>query len=138
MNAISNIIGACFSFLDTYEGNATLLVLIVLLFKLYINHTATAIDYKKMFVSIPAEITFLVLGFLLSNLISSQPNDGENWLTGILVSLVVLTLQIAAEKYIDDKMSGKLGFRRILLIVVMYIASVLLYGYALFGGGING
>lgn len=138
MGTILNIVQNIFAFFNSYEGNATLLVLIVLLFKLYINRKATAIDHKRMFVSIPAEVTFLVLGFLLSEMVSSTNGQGDNFLTGILLSLLVLIVQIAVEKYIDDKLSGRLGVGWILLITFMYILSIILYVYALFGGGVNG
>ena len=52
-------------FLSTYmyEIIATLLVVLILLLKLFINNKATSIDVKKILVSIPGEIIFWFWGF---------------------------------------------------------------------------
>lgn len=132
MEILKNIVNISW---NTYEIDATILVILVLLFKLYINRKATAIDYKRMFVSIPGEITFLVLGFLLSNMVTkiSDSTSGQKNFTGILISLFVLVLQIAWEKDIDDKLSD-MDYSVILKLSIMYIASVILYLAALKGG----
>lgn len=136
MSVIINTIKAFFAFWGTYEGGATLLVVLVLLFKLYINRRATSIDHKKMFVSIPSEITFLVVGFLLSDLVAATPNavNGQTNFNGILVALVVLVVQIAWEKDIDDKLAGRLRFGVILRILIMYASCIILYIWTLRGG----
>ena len=136
MSKIINAVNAFLAFWDTYKGGATLLVILVLLFKLYINRRASAIDYKKMFVSIPSEITFLVVGFLLSDLVSASSDavNGQINFNGILVALVVLVVQIALEKDIDDKLAGRLRFGVILRILIMYVSCIVLYIWVLGGG----
>lgn len=129
---LSNIINI---FGNTYEVDATILVILVLSFKLYINNTATAIDYKRTFVSIPGEITILVIGFLLSDMITneSDTSTGQRLFTGILISLLVLVIQIAWEKDICNKLTN-LGRNSKWKILVMYAVSVALYLIALKGG----
>ena len=67
------MIGYTQKFLNTYvisnEGITTFLVILILLLKLYVNRKAEAIDYKKMLVSIPGEIIFLVIVFQMSYMI---------------------------------------------------------------------
>ena len=129
LSNIINILG------NTYEVDATILVILVLSFKLYINNTATAIDYKRTFVSIPGEITILVIGFLLSDMITneSDTSTGQRLFTGILISLLVLVIQIAWEKDICNKLTN-LGRNSKWKILVMYAVSVALYLIALKGG----
>lgn len=136
MSVIINIINAFSDFWGTYEGGATLLVILVLLFKLYVNRKATLIDYKKMFVSIPSEITFLVVGFLLSDLVTaaSDADNGQNNYNGILIALVVLVIQIACEKEVNDKLAGKLSLGVKLMILIMYVSCIVLYIWVLRGG----
>lgn len=136
MRVIIDTINAFFDFWGTYEGGATLLVILVLLFKLYINRKATLIDYKKMFVSIPSEITFLVIGFLLSDLVTTASDavNGQNNYNGILIALVVLVIQIACEKDVNDKLAGKLSLGVKLIILIMYVSCIVLYIWVLRGG----
>ena len=136
MSVIKDTINTFLAFWNTYEGGATLLVILVLLFKLYINRKATSIDYKKMFISIPSEITFLVVGFLLSDLATAAANadNGKNYFNGILVALVMLVIQIAWEKDINDRLAGSLSFGVILKILIMYTSCIILYIMALSGG----
>lgn len=124
------------NFWDTYEGIATLAVIIVLLFKLFINRAATALDFKKLCISIPGEITFLVFGFHLSHLVALD-NNVRN-VTGIFTCLIALIIQIAIEKYSDDKLGGKLTWSTKGLIFMMYCISFYLYFNVLVGGKANG
>lgn len=133
-----DIINKLFSFLSTQEGEATIFLVIVLLLKLFVNIKATALDFKKMIVTIPSEVTILVIGFLMSYIVAPTESGGDKAFPLMQVSLAVLIVQLAVEKYVDDKLSGNVGFGRACLIVVMFLVSLGLYSYVLFGGGNNG
>ncbi len=132
MEAIKNIWGTFQAFWNTYEGIATIWVIIALAAKLFINNRATILDYKKMVIAIPGEITFLVLGFLLSDMISNSLNGAKN-ITGITVCLLVFIFQLAIERIIKDKLSS-LSHGIIFAIIAMYITSIWLYLSTILGG----
>ena len=125
------------SFLSTEEGEAAIFVVIVLLLRLFVNIKATAIDFKKMLVTIPSEITILAIGILMPRIVSTTQNNEESAFSLMLISLVVLIVQVAIEKYVDDKLSGRIGFWNLFWIGFMFLVSILLYNYVLFGGGNN-
>lgn len=138
MDVALDIIKKIISFLSTQEGEATIFLVIVLLLKLFVNIKATALDFKKMIVTIPSEVTILVIGFLMSYIVAPTESSGDIAFPLMQISLVVLILQLAVEKYVDDKLSGKVGFGRSCLIAIMFWISIGLYIYVLFGGGNNG
>lgn len=115
------------------EGLATLLVVFAIVLKLFINHKVTKLHFKKMIISIPSEITFLVIGFLLSAMMINS-NDIRAIMAIIVVSLIIIVGQYALERYLDDKLSGKIGFVNWLFIMLTYIASAALYYIVVFGG----
>lgn len=127
-------------FLNTYiksnEGITTFLVILVLLLKLYVNRKAEAIDYKKMVVSIPGEIIFLVLGFKMSCMIGSENSNNSNniYLFGIVVSLILLVIQYALEKWTEDKLSGNVEWKVRIRIIIMYILAIFTYFKTIYGG----
>ncbi len=136
---IANFCNMLKIFLQTYvatgEGLATLLVVFVMLLKLFINRKATAIHYKKTIISIPSEIFSLVVGFLISSMLkTSIPSEKEFLFTIFIIVLIVLVFQYAAERELNDKLSGKLKFSIILWILVMFIVSIVLYIIIVFGG----
>ena len=132
MNTIKNIWESFSSFWSTYEGIATIWVIIALAAKLFVNNRATSLDYKKMIIAIPGETTFLVLGFLLSDMISNSLNETKN-ITGITVCVLVFIFQLAVERIIIDKLSD-INFGIVIGIIAMYIISILLYLNAIFWG----
>lgn len=136
---IDNII----NFFSTLEGITTALIVLVLLLKLYINRKTTSLHHKKLFISIPSEITFLVVGFLLSKAITIQTTSTtlrktdttpNKTIGGIVVSLIILVVQYAFERWLDDKISGKVNIGLKALIGLMYIISIVLYIVVVFGG----
>lgn len=138
MRICTDMMAKLISFLSTEEGEATVFVVIVLLLRLFVNIKATAIDIKKMLVSIPSEIMILAIGILMPRIVSSDQKSEESAFPLMLVSLVFLILQVALEKHVDDKLSGRIGFGITCLIVLMFLMSIFLYHYVLFGGGTNG
>lgn len=123
------------TYITSYEGITSLILILILLLKLYINREAKPIDYKKMIVSIPGEIMFLVLGFQISKLISNNENDTNNrYIAKIIISLILLIFQYALEKWTDDKLSGDIKFKVKIKIILMYIASIYLYINEIYGG----
>ena len=138
MWVISEIMPKIISYLSTEEGEAAVFVAIVLLLRLFVNIEATAIDFKKMVVTIPSEITILAIGILMPRIVSPMRNHGDSAFPLMLISLAVLIIQVAVEKSVSDKLSGKIGLGRLCLIVFMFVMSFVLYDYVLFGGGSNG
>lgn len=117
------------------EGLATLLIVLAIALKLFINHKVSKLHFKKMLVSLPSEITFLVIGFLLSALVRETYTDGIRAIMAIIViSLCIIVVQYALERHLDDKLSGKIGFWNLMLIISMYAASLCLYYIVVFGG----
>ena len=100
MNVFS-IIDSILGFFSTTEGITTSLVVLVLLLRLFINRKTTKLHYKKLLISIPSEITFLVVGFLLSKAITIQAigttvqesdttQNIKPTMGGIVLSLIIL------------------------------------------------
>ena len=144
MNDLS-IINSILGFFSTTEGITTSLVVLVLLLRLFINRKTTIIHFKRLLISIPSEITFLVIGFLLSKAITihaaREITEGSNTVQNIkqsigwiVLSLIILVAQYAVERSLDDKISGKIKFAIKLLIVFMYTISIALYSFVVFGG----
>jgi len=126
-------------YIASYEGIATLLVVFIISLKLLINREVTPLHFKKTIVSTPSEITFLIIGFLLSALVAMSPSGKiEEIIALIVISFIIIVIQYALERYLDDKLSGKLGRKTFLCIVCMYIFSMILYGIVIFGGMANG
>ncbi|MDE5802331.1 MAG: hypothetical protein K2I22_05370 [Lachnospiraceae bacterium] len=134
------MIGYVQDFWDTYivsnEGITTLLVILILLLKLYVNRRAEAIDYKKMLVSIPGEIIFLVLGFQMSCMIENETKNNSNsvYVSGIVFSLILLVIQYALEKWTEDKLSGNVESKVKVRILIMYILAIFTYFETIYGG----
>lgn len=125
------------NFFQTYlasdEVIATLLIIFVIILKFFVNKRATAIDYKKMIVSLPSEIYSLIVGFLLSSLISNV-EESKTIMAAIIIVLIFLVLQYAAERWLNDKLSGKLKPGIFICILLMYVISFLTYIIVVFGG----
>ncbi len=136
MDKVWEFLGIVWSeYIISDEGLATLLIVLAISLKLFINHRVTKLHFKKMLVSLPSEITFLVIGFLLSALVRETYNDGIRTIMAIIViALLIIILQYALERYLDDKLGGKIRFWNWVLIVAMYAASVVLYSIVVFGG----
>ena len=117
------------------EGLATLLIVFALSLKLFINQKVTKLHFKKMLVSLPSEISFLVLGFLLSALVRETYNHSIRTISAIIViALFVIIVQYAVERYLSDKLGGRISFLKWVLIVAMYAISIILYSAVVFGG----
>ena len=117
------------------EGLATLLIVLAIALKLLINCKVTKLRFKKMLVSLPSEITFLVIGFLLSALVRETYNDGIRAIMAIIViALIIIIVQYAFERYLDDKLGGRIRFWNWVWIILMYLASLVLYYIVVFGG----
>lgn len=117
-------------FWNTYEALATLLLILIMLLKIFINDKVTTLRFKKMFVSFPSEIVFLVIGFLFSDMISTRENEINKTnliVVNIIIALIILVILYAIEKWLDDKLSGKLKKSVIVTIVLMYFFSITLY-----------
>lgn len=121
------------------EGLATILILFIIVLKLLINQRVTKLHFKKTIVSIPSEITFLVVGFLLSAVLGKHEiDDIRGIIATIWISLVLLVIQYALERYLDDKLSGNWDIVVWGCVIFMYVSTVILYGAVVFGGLTNG
>ena len=127
------LIGARYIISD--EGLATILILFIIVLKLLINQRVTKLHFKKTIIAIPSEITFLVIGFLLSSILGKHKIDSiRSIIATIWISLVLLVIQYALERYLDDKLSGNWDGRIWSCVIFMYISTVILYGAVVFGG----
>lgn len=133
---ISCIKSFIYTYIFCYEGATTLLVFFILYLKLHLGREALPIDRKEMIISIPAEITILVLGFQLSNIINIplyKSSNGRN-MAEIICSLIFLGFQVVSEREIKDKLSGELESKVVLKIIFMFLLSMCLYVYVIYGG----
>ncbi len=122
-------------YIRTDEGLATLLIILAIILKLFINRRVTKRHFKRMIVSIPSEITFLVIGFLLSTSIrEGYTKDFRDNMALIVMTLIILIIQYALERYLDNKLSGNIGIRRWICVALMYAMSIILYYIVVFGG----
>ena len=122
-------------YIISYEGIATLLLILVISLKLFINRSITDLHLKKTFVSIPSEITFLLIGFLMSAIVADTRQENLKLLmVNVLVALIVLVIQYALERWLDDKLSGKIKWNIWICIGFMYTVSIILYKIIVFGG----
>lgn len=98
------------TYVTSYEGIATILIMLVMLLKVLINQKASALNFKKMLVSFPGELVFLVMGFLFSDMISGKrvESDENSLIASIVIALIILVAQYALERWLDDKLSGTL------------------------------
>lgn len=129
------------TYIISYEGIATFLIVLVMLLKVLINQKASALNFKKMFISLPSELVFLVLGFIFADMIgankSATDNDAINQdgnIASIVIALIILVALYALEKWINDKLSGEIKKRILAIIVLMYLTSVVFYLCVIFGG----
>lgn len=116
------------------------MIILVMLLKVLINQKASTLGFKKMFVSFPSEIVFLVLGFLFADMISSSKVEANknSLVASIVIALIILVVQYAVEKWLDDKLSGKLKTSVLITIILMYIVSIVFYLCIVMGGVHNG
>lgn len=117
------------------EGISTIVVVLVMILKLYINNQATALNKKTLAVSIPSEITVLVVGFLISAAIADDANkDSSTIIAFIIISLIILILQYSSERFLEGKLSGTWNWRTWTRVVLMYVVSCVWYMVVVFGG----
>lgn len=117
------------------EGLATLLIVLAIALKLFINRNVTKLHFKEMVISIPSEITFLVIGFLLSAMVRETYNNGIRAIMALIViSLIIIIFQYAMERYLDNKLSGNIGFFSWICIIIMCALSIFLYYMVVIGG----
>lgn len=117
------------------EGLATLLIVLAIALKLFINRNVTKLHFKEMVISIPSEITFLVIGFLLSAMVRETYNNGIRAIMALIViSLIIIIFQYAMERYLDNKLSGNIGFFSWICIIIMCAMSIFLYYIVVIGG----
>lgn len=127
------------TYVISYEGIATILIILIMLLKVLINQKASALNFKKMLVSFPGELVFLVMGFLFSDMISGNRTgtDENSIIASIVIALIILVVQYALEKWLDDKLSGRLKKGILLIIALMYLISIGFYICTVFGGAHN-
>lgn len=117
------------TYVTSYEGIATGVIILVMLLKVLINQKASSLSFKKMFVSFPSEVVFLVIGFLFADLISSNTTkaDKNGLVASIVIALILLVIQYAIERWLEDKLSGKLKKGISATIFSMYVVSIIFY-----------
>lgn len=131
---INTLIEFSNTYIESYEGIATLLIILVIILKLLINRKVTILHLKRMFLSIPSEITFLLIGFLMSAIVAdTEQNNLKLLIVYVLCALIVLTIQYALERILYDKLSEN-NWKILLCIGFMYALSLILYKNIVFGG----
>lgn len=128
------------TYVISYEGITTILIMFIMILKILINEKASTLNFKKMMISFPSELVFLVMGFLFSDMINNKKigTSGNSILASIVLALIILVVEYALEKWLDDKLSGKLKIGIITIITCMYLASLIFYICIVFGGVHNG
>lgn len=132
------------TYIATYEGIATIITICIMLLKTLINQKASSLRFKKMIISIPGEIVVLVMGFLLSDIVSinltenSAHRNISSTVANIIIALILLIFVYSLERYMDDKLSGKLGKAKVVLILFMYMFAIGFYVTILYGGVYSG
>lgn len=128
------------TYVTSYIGIATIVIILIMILKVLINQKASALSFKKMLVSFPSEIVVLVMGILFADMInSSKTESNENsHLASIVIALIILVAEYAVEKWLDDKLSGKLKKGIFFIIILMYLISVTFYICIIIGGVYNG
>ena len=133
------IIGVFWNFLISTEGRAILLTLAAIGLKLGFNCTITSLRTKETVISLPGEITLLVIGFLMSAKMSVTNNSGIIQTIGLL-AVIMLMVQYGLERYLDNsnRLSGRWKISTWFLVLTMYLISVVLYAVVVFGGFSDG
>lgn len=128
------------TYVTSYKGIATILIMLIMLLKVLINQKASALNFKKMLVSFPGELVFLVMGFLFADMISGNKagSDENSLIASIVIALIILVVQYALERWLDDKLSGSLKKHIWIIIILMYLVSIGFYICTVFGGAYNG
>ena len=120
-------------FLETSIGISTIIVIIALYLKFHLNQNVTAICHKRMIISTPPEITFLGIGFMISQMSRVDMNTYTQLLP-VGIALLVLSIQYTAVKDLENNINGPLDGKNKRKIAYMYIASIILYLSAIAGG----
>lgn len=135
MNGFTLRMTSLFGKLCSVEGISTLAVVLVLLLKLLINNNATALQLKALLLSIPSELTVLIVGFLISSLISTPTTtDNATVVVLLIYSLIQLVVQYASERSLEKRISGSWTLSIWLSVLLMYFFSIGLYTLVVFGG----
>ena len=119
----------------TSQGISTCLVAFVMLLKLFVNNKATTLQKKTLAVSIPGELTVLIMGFLISSAVSDDTSkDYLSILFLIIFSLILLVILYALERSLEDQLIGKWNLKVWMKIIFMYILGGGFYLLVVFGG----
>jgi len=123
--------------LQSHEIQSTLLVVLIMLLKLFVNNRATELQKKMVFVSIPGEITVLIVGFLMSANVTNNPDQNNTDISPlILISFILLIWLYVSERYLEDKLSGNWSLRTWGRVILMFVFSGALFYFVVFLGGI--
>ncbi len=133
INGIKNIL---ITHIFSPEGIATLLLIFAMYLKLHVNNKATSIDYKKMLISIPGEVVFLVLGIHVSAYISGK-TEGFKFMGWTLILLLALTFEYVSERKCQDQISGDFIRSSWKKIILMIFVALFCYCIIVFGGDIS-
>lgn len=120
-------------FLETSIGISTISVIIALYLKFRINQKVTAICRKRMIISTPPEITFLGIGFMISQ-VSREKMNIYTQLLILGIALLILSIQYTAVKDLEDNIDEPLNGKNKRKIACMYIVSIILYLTAIIEG----
>ena len=134
----ANIWNKIYQTLNIYATNellTTLLAIAMFILKIFINNKVSSHDLKKSIIEIPSEVTLLALGFFFSSLIS-ETYTAQIRIAVILIMFAFITIlcQYALEKSLKDDLANRWRISSWLKIIFMYIASIFIYGMAVFGG----
>ena len=137
---LSSLIFFWSTYVTSYEGIATMLVIAIMLLKFLINQKASSLKFKKMLVSVPGELVVLVLGFLLADMINDNRagTSDNSQMASIVIALIILIIEYALERWLDDKLSGSVEKKIWVICGLMYLVSIGFYVCTVFGGVHNG
>lgn len=132
---LASLLTWLWNIIKSSEGISTLLVILIMLLKLYINNEATLLQKKSLAVSIPSELTVLIVGFLISSAVSDNSStDYFAVFVLIIISLILLVGLYAAERSLENHLSGKWDKKVWTKVFLMYLFGCGWYLFVVFGG----
>lgn len=126
VNGIGNIIAISIS---AEYLLPTLIAIVVMAIKLFINNRVCAMELKKCIIEMPCEILVLALGFAISNMSNYAGNEYTVPLVLLFQVIIMLIFTAAIINYLKDKIAKFNGFH--------ISASVLTYAMALYSYAIS-
>lgn len=132
INWISELASNIFS---SEEILSTLIAVVVILLKLFINNKATKLQRKALFVSLPGEIEILAVGFIISSTINvADQTVLVTRMSLVFICFIFLIIQFASERALESSLSGQWHFGTLFAVSLLYAIAIAMFYLVVFGG----